>query len=153
MSNLNLSDFFNGKMDDWIEKWELLNRTFGNKTLSVLLVDPNNEMPIEYVMQRHPNSRIKYIDLAKCCDGDYPHIEKTLEHGGYNGVLFDNIDEVGWIEDKADLEYLVKYSLKRDSLPFNDCVVDFCDLMVVCRCKEIPEYLKGQSLQMIIIEV
>ncbi|MDE7376669.1 MAG: hypothetical protein K2N16_07455, partial [Muribaculaceae bacterium] len=84
----------------------------------------------------------------------YRRSESHVLNGGYKGYLFHNIDEVGWIEDKAELEYLVKMVLKRDILPITDCEVDFNDnVMVACRCKEMPEYLKGQSLQMIAIEV
>ena len=156
MSILNLSDFFNGKMDDWIEKWELLNRTFGNKILSVLLVDPNNEMPIEYVMQRHPNSRIKYIDLAKCCDGDYNRFAQHLNQFKYDGLMIDNVDEIPDNSDREDWEEFVRFALKREAdyqlLPFGDCI-NFNEMHIAVRCKEYPEYIKGKSLQMIIIGV
>lgn len=154
MSILDTADYFNGNMDKWIEKHIIFDETFKKGVLSVLLVDPDNQMPIKNYPSENPDLDLKYIDFAECEEGDYRLIEKQVLNGGYKGYLFDNIDEVDWIEDKAQLEYLAKMSLKRDRLPFTDSIIDFDEnMMVVCRCKEIPEYLKGQSLQMIIIEV
>ena len=154
MSILDTDAYFNGDMDKWIEKRRIFDETFKKGVLSVLLVDPNNQMPINNYPSENSDLRLKYIDFSKCEDGDYGLIEKQVFNGGYKGYLFDNIDKVGWIEDKALLEYLARMALKRDRLPFTDSIIDFDDdTMVVCRCKEMPEYLKGQSLQMIIIEV
>lgn len=153
-SVLDLSDFINGDMDRWIEKRRLFDEIFKKGILSVLLVDPDNQMPIKEYPSENPDLDLKYIDFSKCEEGDYRRIENQVLNGGYKGYLFDNIDEVDWIEDKAQLEYLAKMALKRDKLPFTDSIIDFDDdVMVVCRCKEIPEYLKGKSLQMVIIEV
>ena len=154
MSILDAAEFFNGDMDKWIEKHKLFDETFKKGVLSVLLVDPDNQMPIGSYPSENPDLDLKYIDFAQCEEGDYRRIEKQVLAGGYKGYLFDNIDNVAWIEDKAEIEYLAKMALKRDELPFTDSIIDFNDnVMVVCRCKKIPEYLKGQSLQMIIIEV
>ncbi len=154
LDQLDVSEYFNGEMDRWIEKHQIFDETFKKGVLSVLLVDSDNQMPIKNYPSENPDLDLKYIDFAKCEEGDYKRIERQVLDGGYRGYLFDNIDEVGWIEDKAQLEYLAKMSLKRDTLPFTDSIIDFNDrMMIVCRCKEIPEYLKGQSLQMIIIEV
>lgn len=154
MGVLDTADYFNGNMDKWIEKHMLFDETFKKGVLSVLLVDPDNQMPIKNYPSENPDLDLKYIDFAKCVEGDYKRIETQVLNGGYKGYLFDNIDEVAWIEDKAELEYLAKMALKRDILPIVDSIVDFDDnVMVACRCKEMPEYLKGQSLQMIVIEV
>ncbi|MBD5210265.1 MAG: hypothetical protein HDS77_08365 [Bacteroidales bacterium] len=154
MSILDTTAYFNGDMDKWIEKHRIFDETFKKGVLSVLLVDHDNQMPIEGYTSENPDLDLKYIDFAQCEEDDYIRIEKQVLNGGYKGYLFDNIDDVAWIEDKAELEYLVKMALKRDKLPFTDSIIDFDDdVMMVCRCKEIPEYLKGQSLQMIIIEV
>ena len=154
MSILDTTAYFNGDMDKWIEKHRLFDETFKKGVLSVLLVDPDNQMPIKNYPTENPDLDLKYIDFAECEEGEYRRIERQVFNGGYKGYLFDNIDEVKWIEDKAQLEYLAKMSLKRDTLPFTDSIIDFNDrMMIVCRCKEMPEYLKGQSLQMIIIEV
>lgn len=153
MSVLDLNGFFNGDMDRMIEKFNLFDKTFKKGVLSVLLVDPDNQMPINNYPSKNHDLFLKYIDFSKCEKGDYRLIEKQVMHGGYEGFVFDNIDEVGWIEDKAELEHLIKNSLKRDTLPFTDSIIDFNEVRVVCRCKKIPEYLKGQSLQMVIIEV
>ena len=154
MSIFDTVGYFNGDMDKWIEKRRIFDETFKKGVLSVLLVDHDNQMPIEGYTSENPDLDLKYIDFAQCEEGDYRRIEKQVLNGGYKGYLFDNIDDVAWIEDKAELEYLAKMALKRDKLPFTDSIIDFDDdVMVVCRCKEIPEYLKGQSLQMIIIEV
>ena len=154
MSILDTTAYFNGDMDKWIEKHRIFDETFKKGVLSVLLVDPDNQMPIKNYPSENPDLDLKYIDFAECEEGDYGRIERQVLNGGYKGYLFDNIDEVDWIEDKTQLEYLAKMSLKRDRLPFTDSIIDFDEnVMVVCRCKEIPEYIKGQSLQMIIIEV
>ena len=154
MSILDTTAYFNGDMDKWIEKHRIFDETFKKGVLSVLLVDPDNHMPIKNYPSENPDLDLKYIDFTECEEGDYGRIERQVLNGCYSGYLFDNIDEVKWIEDKPQLEYLAKMSLKRDRLPFTDSIIDFDEnVMVVCRCKEIPEYLKGQSLQMIIIEV
>lgn len=154
MSVLDTTPFFNGDMDRWLEKRRIFDNTFKTGVLSVLLVDPDNEMPIKNYASENPDLDLKYIDFADCRKGDYRRIETQVLNGGYRGFLFDNIDQIGWIEDKAQLEYLVKMALKRDILPISDTTIDFNDrMMIACRCKAIPDYLKGQSLQMIIIEM
>ena len=154
LDQLDASEYFNGEMDEWIEKYSFFEDTFKRGAISVLLIDPNNQMPIRNYSSNYPELDLEYIDFAKCVDGDYKKIANQILNGSYDGYLFDNIDEIGLIEDKEELEYLVKMALKRDTLPFTDSIIDFHErMMIACRCKEMPEYLKGQSLQMMIIEV
>lgn len=153
MSVTDLSDFFNGEMDDWTDKWLQFKEYFTKKIGSVLVIDPDNQMPISDVPSRHPDLHIFYADLAECEDGDCARIEKALNYGGYDGALFDNIDKIPWIEDKAELEFLVMESLKRNALPFTNSPVGFDEIMVGCRCKEYPNFLEGKDLQTYIIEM
>ena len=49
MGVLNSSGYFNGDNDKWIEKRQLMLEFFKGKALSVLIVDPNNEKPLEEI--------------------------------------------------------------------------------------------------------
>ncbi|MDE7377234.1 MAG: hypothetical protein K2N16_10360, partial [Muribaculaceae bacterium] len=95
MAVLDTADFFNGNMDRWIEKRRLFDETFKGGVLSVLLVDSDNQMPISSYPSENPDLDLKYIDFAKCAEGDYRRIESQVLNGGYKGYLFDTIDEVG----------------------------------------------------------
>ena len=69
--------------------------------------------------------------------------------------MFDNIDLIPNISDKEYLEELVRFALKReDNYPLSgNSAIDFNSLMIGAKCREIPDYLKGKSLQTIIINV
>lgn len=151
MSMLNVVDateLIDGYMNRLIAQRRLFDNVFKEGVLSVLIVDPDNLLSINQYTKENPDLGVKYVDFSKCEEEDSELIERQIKQGGYKGFLFDNIDEVGWVKNKVELEYLIKNSLKRANLP-----MDLDDIMIGCRCKEIPEYLKGKSMQMVIIEV
>ncbi|MDE6552581.1 MAG: hypothetical protein K2K98_06455 [Muribaculaceae bacterium] len=166
MGVLNSTGYFNGDKDKWIEKRHLMLEFFKGKVLSVLIVDPNNEMPLEEIEKALPDLFLKSFDLADCKDGDFnrigQHLGKYINDGkcAYDGLLFDNVDCINAGKDTEDLQTMVWQSLKRDDsetcgyqiLPFGDAI-PFDKMMIAARCKEIPDYLKDKSLQRYIIEV
>lgn len=166
MSILDTSGYFNGDMDKWIEKHRLFDETFKKGIFSVLLVDPDNQMPLDEIERSNPELNLKYFDLADCKNGDFnrigQYLSQYIDNGvcAYDGLLFDNIDGINAGNDSEDLQTMIWQSLKRDRsedggyqiLPFGE-PIPFDKMMIAVRCKEIPEYLKGKSLQMIIIEV
>ena len=166
MSVLDLSDYNNGNMDQWIEKRNEMLEFFKGRGLSVLIVDPDNEMKLEEIEGAFPDLFLKKFDLADCKDGDYNrigrHLDQYISDGkcAYDGLLFDNIDCIDAGTDTEDLHTMVWQSLKRDDsdmcgyqiLPFGDAI-PFDKMMIAARCKEFPDYLKDKSLQAYIIKV
>ena len=166
MSILDTAGYFNGDKDKWIEKRQLMLEFFKGKVLSVLIVDPNNEMLLEEIEKALPDLFLKSFDLADCKDGDFnrigQHLGQYINDGkcAYDGLLFDNVDCINAGKDTEDLQTMVWQSLKRDDsetcgyqiLPFGDAI-PFDKMMIAARCKEIPDYLKDKSLQRYIIEV
>ena len=166
MGALDLSDYNNGDMDKWIEKRKEMLEFFKGKGLSVLIVDPDNEMSLEVIEKAFSDLFLKSFDLADCNDGDFSrigqHLGQYISDGecAYDGLMFDNIDCIDAGNDTEDLQTMVWQSLKRDDsdmygysiLPFGDAI-PFDKMMIAARCKEMPEYLKDKSLQTYIIEV
>ena len=166
MGILDSTGYFNGDNDKWIEKRQLMLKFFKGKVLSVLIVDPNNEMPLEEIEKALPDLFLKSFDLADCKGGDFnrigQHLGQYINDGkcAYDGLLFDNVDCINAGKDTEDLQTMVWQSLKRDDsetcgyqiLPFGDAI-PFDKMMIAARCKEIPNYLKDKSLQRYIIEV
>lgn len=166
LDQLDVSKYFNGEMDRWIEKRHEMLDVFKRKGLSVLIVDPDNEMPLEVIEKALPDLSLKTFDLADCNDGDFnrigQHLGQYINDGmcAYDGLLFDNIDCINAGKDTEDLQTLVWQALKRDNsdmcgysiLPFGD-PIPFDKMMIAARCKEKPNYLKDKSLLTYIIEV
>ena len=166
MSIMDLNDFDNGKIDKWIEKRHEILTFFKQKVMSVLIVDPTNEMPLDEIEGALSDLYLKTFDLADCNNGDFNRIGQYLEQYindgecAYVGLLFDNIDCINAGKDTEDLQTMVWQSLKRDSsddggyqiLPFGEAI-PFDKMMIAVRCKEIPQYLKDKSLLTYIIEV
>ncbi len=100
--------------------------------------------------------RSKYIDLSQTSKGDYNRFAQHLNQFKYDGLIIDNVDEIPDNSDREDWEEFVRFALKRETeysmLPFGDCI-NFNEMHLAVRCKEYPEYIKGKSLQMIIIGV
>ena len=166
MGALDLSDYNNGDMDKWIEKRNEMLEFFKGKGLSVLIVDPDNEMSLEVIEKALPDLFLKSFDLADCNDGDFnrigQHLGQYISDGecAYDGLMFDNIDCIDAGNDTEDLQTMVWQSLKRDDsdmcgysiLPFGDAI-PFDKIMIAARCKKMPKYLKDKSLQTYIIKV
>lgn len=152
----------NCKLDDFVERVQpkilQFKEFFLGKALSVVMVCSDDDFSLSHFHNYEvPNKgRIAYFDLSKVTDGDYKLIIKALSWGK-EGVLFDHIDRIPNISDKEDLEYLVEMALKRDTLPTEKetpiDTLDFNSLTVGAKCSEYPDYLKGKSLQTVIISV
>lgn len=166
LETLDTSDYFNGKMDNWIENYTIIGDTFKRGLVSVLVIDPDNQMQLTDMESRFDNLNLKYIDLADCKEGDYnrigTHLNQYIDNGKcyYHGLLLDNIDQINAGNDTEDLQILVWQALKRDEsewggyqmLPFGE-TIPFDKMKIAVRCKELPTYLKGKSLQALFIEV
>ena len=166
LETLDTSDYFNGKMDKWIEDYTLIGDTFKRGGVSVLVIDPNNQMPLTDMQSRFGNLNLKYIDLAECKEGDYNrigrHLNQYIDNGkcAYDGLLLDNIDCIDAGNDTEDMQIFVWQALKRDDteyggyqmLPFGE-TIPFDKMKIAARCKEIPGYLKGKSLMSVFINV
>ena len=153
MSILDLSDFDNGTMDKEVEYLHLLHDTFLGTILTAFVV--NRDIPINHV-GKVLGIRSKYIDLSQTSKGDYNRFAQHLNQFKYDGLMIDNVDEIPDNSDREDWEEFVRFALKRETeysmLPFGDCI-NFNEMHIAVRCKEYPEYIKGKSLQMIIIGV
>lgn len=153
MSILDLSDFDNGTMDKEVEYLKLLHDTFLGTILTAFVV--NRDIPINHV-GKVLGIRSKYIDLSQTSKGDYKRFAQHLNQFKYDGLMIDNVDEIPDNSDREDWEEFVRFALKRETeysmLPFGDCI-NFNEMHIAVRCKEYPEYIKGKSLQMIIIGV
>ncbi len=166
MGVLDLSDYNNGNMDRWHEKRQQMLEFFKGKVLSVLIVDPEDEMPLKEIENAFPDLCLKTFDLADCKDGDFrrigQHFDQYISNGkcAYDGLLFDNIDSISAGKDTEDLQAMVWQSLKRDDsemcdysiLPSGD-PIPFDKMMIAARCKKKPEYLEDKSLLAYTIEV
>ena len=153
MSILDLSDFDNGTMDNMVEYLHLLHNTFLGTILTAFVV--NRDIPINHV-GKELGIRSKYIDLSQTSKGDYKRFAQHLNQFKYDGLMIDNVDEIPDNSDREDWEEFVRFALKRETeysmLPFGDCI-NFNKMHLAVRCKEYPEYIKGKSLQMVIIGV
>lgn len=161
---MNVLDYekLNSKLENFVEKVfpkiQQFKEFFLGKTLSAVMVCSDDDFSLSHFHNTEvPNKgRIAYFDLSKVTEGDYKLIIKALSWGK-EGVLFDHIDRIPNISDKEDLEYLVEMALKRDTLPTEKGMpiemLDFNALSVGATCNEYPDYLKGKSLQTIIISV
>lgn len=156
MSTLDDFDTISARLDRIAPARVEFDRIFQGKTCSALVIDPDDLFTLT------GSPLIKYIDLSQCSEGDYRLIGRALsspQFDGMEGILFDNVDRIPDIADKESLEELVRFALKREDgfpLPCNsesDGVIDFGNLHVGARCSEIPDYLKGKSLQAIFINV
>lgn len=145
---------FEDRLDTWIEKSAEFKEFYPKKLVSVIVIDPDGEFPLKD-MEDSTDIYSKYIDLSQCAEGDYNRIMLNISDNGYDGLLFDNIDNMPDNSDKDDWEALVRFALKREDeyniLPFY--TVDFTKMSIGVRCKEYPEFLEGTDMQAYIIEV
>jgi hypothetical protein len=151
----NVDDFFNGKMDRVVECMKMLHDTFAGTTLSILVVDATDDIPI---LQEGKllDIRSKYLDLSQCVQGDYKLFVKHFVQRQYAGLLLDNIDNIPNNEDCCDWEEFVRFALKREN-DFQPSMlsesIHFGQLHIAARCKKKPEYLNERSLQCVILDV
>lgn len=150
----NVDDFFNGKMDRIIECMQALHDTFVRPILSALVVDTTDDIPIQQEGKLF-GIHSKYLDLSQCVPGDYELFVKSFVQRRYEGLLLDNIDNIPNNEDRDHWEVFVRFALKRenDFQPFNmPKSIHFGQLHIAARCKRVPDYLDGRSLQYVIIK-
>lgn len=150
-------------MEDYVErispKIQEFKKYFLEESISAVIIALQEDFSLREFHQRDlPDDKyIVYFDLARVKEGDYKLIFRKLCWEEIDGVLFDNIDKIPDIEDKEEIEYLVKTALKKDYLPTDKGMpketLDFGKMMVGARCSDFPDYLKGQSLQTIIISL
>ena len=161
MSTSKLASFFetvrkfeDGTMDKYIERWALLQNTFAGTTLSACVVNADmDDMPIDGLGESQ-DVWSKYIDLSNCPEGDYNLFCRRLNQSKFDGLMIDNIDKIPDNEDREYWEEFVRCALKREDefpLPDGGDNICFSKMHIAVRCKEIPEYLKGKSLQCVII--
>jgi len=145
---------FEAELDMWVEKSSEFKEVYPKKVLSVVVIDPDGGFPLKD-LENNTDIYSKYFDLSQCVEGDYNRIMRNISDFGYDGLMFDNIDNIPDNSDKGDWEELVRFALKREDeyniLPF--FTVDFSKMSIGVRCREYPEYLKGKDLQTYIIEV
>lgn len=159
MNVLNEKDISN-QLDDYVDRMQPKRLDFKylflKKFSSPVMVCSDSDFSLkEFHNIDAKEERVLYFDLLKVEDGDYKQVFNRIYQFEPDGVLFDNIDKIPNISEKEDFEFLVQMALKRDELPFNqgNGLIDFNALMVGAKCSEFPEYLKGKSLQIIIISV
>ena len=52
-----------GEMDKWIEKRQEIMKFFNQKIVSVLIIDPGNQMPLSEIEDANPELNLLKIDL------------------------------------------------------------------------------------------
>ena len=152
------SEHISDNLDRIVPARKELHDVMKGKISSALVVDKDNLLSFITECTFGDDILIKYIDLADCKEGDYEHIANALsspQFDGWEGIMFDNIDLIPDISDKEYLEELVRFALKRDvDFPFTgNPSLDFSSLLIGAKCRQYPDYLKGKSLQTIIINI
>lgn len=151
MSVLDLGDFDNGMMDKEVEDLCLLRNVFERRVMSALVMNPGIDVKN---LGKDTGVRSKYIDLSQTSEGDYNLFALHLNQFGYDGLIIDNVDKIPHNADREDWECFVRYALKRENeypiLPSGESI-NFGEMHIAARAAEYPEYLKGKSLQMMVI--
>lgn len=154
-------------LDRYMENRFEFERIFKSRVASVLIIDPKDEFPLNDLNFEGINTQ--YFDLSNITEKNFHLMGKWItQHiydGGFalDGLMFDNADCIPTnFEDKQEeynLEQMIISALKRDDdfqiLPwaYPSEPIPFDKIMVAVRCKTLPEYLWGKSLQANTIEV
>lgn len=137
------------------EMAQRIGRFYKTKVCSSILIDPKKMFRF-WLLDERQGLNPMYIDLSLAVVGDY---ERAMEHfvsEGYDGFIFDNIDEISSSCDRELWEQLLRWALKReDRCPVSpmwtsDIVLNFSEIGVVARCRELPPFLSGVDLLSII---
>ena len=115
-------------------------KSFGDGYATVLLIDAQREIDLLKVAEE--NGAL-YIDLARPID--YLMLCRIVQDA--DSIIFDSIDMIPETEDKEDIQYLVKYALRKDDevpTPLNT-ILSFCDYRIGARCRQSPAYLSEGS--------
>lgn len=106
----------------------------------VFLIDPGLEIDLFKVAEE---SKALYIDLSRPID--YPRLCRIVQDA--DSIIFDNIDRIPDTEAKEDIQYLVKYALRKEDevpTPLNTSLC-FADYKIGARCRQKPGYLSEGS--------
>jgi hypothetical protein len=151
-----LDDWADGKYDKYLECTLVLDKTFKQNVMAALVVDDADDdvfVPIKELGRNH-NVSSKYIDLSDTTPGDYNRFLKFLAQRHHlQGILIDNIDKIPDMADREYWEEFVRFALKKEPdfpLP-GGATICFDKIHVAARCKTFPEYLKGCSMQCLVI--
>lgn len=131
---------------------------FNRGCTPVLLIDPQHEINVFQVAK---DNNALYIDLSHRID--YPmlcrivrfatSIEYDAVKSEYisfpqkvretSSIIFDNIENIPDTESREDIQYLVKYALrKEEDVPTPDnTYFSFSNYKVGARCRQAPDYL------------
>lgn len=111
-------------------------KQFNDGDIPVLLIDPLHEIDVRKVAEEN---NVLYIDLSKPID--YPLLCRIVRYN--TSIIFDNIDNIPDTEYREDIQYLVKYALrKEDEAPTpNNTYISFTDYKVGAQCRQAPDYL------------
>lgn len=92
-----------------------------------------------------PDKVVRYFDLAKVKGSEYAAIVKALSNGTDALVLW-NIDKLPDTPDFYDLQNMVYFALRSDTIPAIAGVEEMPteDMKVVAYCKRVPEYMHGR---------
>lgn len=129
---------------------------YGNISFSILFIDPENKFDLKSYLGYCPGKNILYIDLSEVKNEDYKSIGSELAANKYDGVMFDNIDEIPRIKDREDWRFLVKYALKKEEIPLVYPLkgeIKFHDLITAVRCKNLPDYIDTRIINGIILNL
>lgn len=152
--------------DRYMEKRLEFERNFKSRVVSVLIIDPKDEFPLNDI--KFEGISTKYFDLSNITEQDFRFMGKWITEriidGGfaYDGMMFDNADVIPSFEEKDEeynLEQMLISALKRDDdFQILPCAypcepIPFDKIMVAVRCKKFPKYLWGKDLQTYIIDM
>lgn len=115
-------------------------KSFSDGYAPVLLVDPQRE--IDLLKAAEENGAL-YIDLSRPID--YLRLCRIVQDA--DSIIFDNIDRIPDSEDKEDIQYLVKYALRKEDevpTPFNT-TLSFSDYKIGARGRQNSGYLSEGS--------
>ena len=115
-------------------------KQFKEGNVPVLLIDPLHEIDVRKVAEEN---NALYMDLSKPID--YPQLCRIVKD--CTSIIFDNIDRIPDTEDKEDIQYLVKYALRKEDevpTPLN-ASLSFADYKIGARCSQKPGYLSEGS--------
>lgn len=119
---------------------EEFKKSFNSDYIPVVLVDPMHEIDVHKVADQ---TKARYLDLSQAIE--YPQLCRIVRDS--TSIIFDNIDNIADTEYKEDIQYLVKYALRKDDevpTPGNTCI-SFSDYRIGARCRQAPLYLDEGS--------
>ena len=111
-------------------------KDFNSGRIPVLLIDPQHEIDVRKLAEEN---NALYMDLSTPID--YPQLCRIALDN--RSIIFDNIDNIPDTEDREDIQYLVKYALRKEEdvpTPYNTSI-SFINHRIGARCRQTPDYL------------